>query len=77
LINPAKKAITSTKLIGIKVNFAGRPSLIKLVEYYEQGNWLLVSLDIVVLVVSVLVMLEAWSVITRLRKDNATHKQTQ
>ena len=48
--------------------FAG---LIKLVEYYEKGNWLLVVLDLIVLVVSVLVMLEAWSVIGK-HKQNKT-----
>ena len=51
--------------------FAG---LIKLVEYYEQGNWLLVSLDAIVLVVSVLVMLEAWSVIVTHRRDKRANK---
>ncbi|WP_105188361.1 carbon starvation CstA family protein [Pseudoalteromonas sp. T1lg48] len=51
--------------------FAG---LIKLVEYYEQGNWLLVSLDAIVLVVSVLVMLEAWSVIVTHRRDEQANK---
>ncbi|MEM0514098.1 carbon starvation protein A [Pseudoalteromonas sp. YIC-827] len=51
--------------------FAG---LIKLVEYYEQGNWLLVSLDAIVLVVSVLVMLEAWSVIITHRRDKRANK---
>ncbi|WP_105199505.1 MULTISPECIES: carbon starvation CstA family protein [unclassified Pseudoalteromonas] len=51
--------------------FAG---LIKLVEYYEQGNWLLVSLDAIVLVVSVLVMLEAWSVIVTHRRDERANK---
>ena len=42
--------------------FAG---LIKLAEYYKEGNWLLVGLDLIVLIVSVLVMLEAWSVIAK------------
>ncbi len=49
--------------------FAG---LIKLVEYYQQGNWLLVVLDTVVLVVSVLVMLEAWSVIVAHKLNQQT-----
>ncbi len=47
--------------------FAG---IIKLQEYYTQQNWLLVFLDAVVLIVSVLVMLEAWSVIAQQRKEN-------
>ena len=47
--------------------FAG---VIKLGEYYQQGNWLLVTLDIIVLIISVLVMLEAWSVIAKHRAEN-------
>ncbi|OUL56968.1 carbon starvation CstA family protein [Pseudoalteromonas ulvae] len=43
--------------------------LIKLAEYYEQGNWLLVTIDAVVLVVCVMVMLEAWSVIAKHNKQ--------
>ena len=71
---PAKYTLIPMSFVLVMAFFAG---LIKLVEYYEQGNWLLMSLDIVVLVVSVLVMLEAWSVISRLRQDNATQQQTQ
>ncbi|MEW9798903.1 carbon starvation CstA family protein [Alteromonas sp. CYL-A6] len=46
--------------------FAG---IIKLKEYWLAQNYLLVFLDAVVLVVSVLVMLEAWSVIARFRRE--------
>lgn len=45
--------------------------LIQLVDFYQAGNYLLVTLDFVVLVVSVLVMLEAASVVSKLRKDKA------
>lgn len=41
--------------------------VIKLKEYYLAGNYLLVGLDAIVLVVSVLVMLESWSVIRRFK----------
>ena len=53
--------------------FAG---LIKLKEYYIEGNYLLVFLDAVVLVVSVLVMLEAFSVVSKLKKESQ-NKATQ
>ncbi|MBU2977334.1 carbon starvation protein A [Alteromonas sp. C1M14] len=43
--------------------------VIKLQEYWADGNYLLVFLDAVVLVVSVLVMLEAWSVISRFKRE--------
>ncbi|MEG3767731.1 carbon starvation protein A [Alteromonas sp. 14N.309.X.WAT.G.H12] len=43
--------------------------IIKLQEYWADGNYLLVFLDAVVLVVSVLVMLEAWSVISRFKRE--------
>ena len=43
--------------------------VIKLKEYYLAGNYLLVGLDAIVLVVSVLVMLESWSVIRRFKAE--------
>ena len=45
--------------------------MIQLVQFYEAGNYLLVTLDFIVLVVSVLVMLEAASVVSKLRKERA------
>jgi carbon starvation protein len=45
--------------------------LIQLRAFYEAGNYLLVALDFIVLVVSVLVMLEAASVVMKLKKDQA------
>jgi carbon starvation protein len=47
--------------------FAG---CVTLIQFFEAGNYLLVALDVVVLVTSVLVMLEAGSVIVQHRKDN-------
>lgn len=45
--------------------------MLQLVSFYNEGNYLLVFLDFVVLVVSVLVMLEAASVVSQLKKDQA------
>ena len=45
--------------------------IIKLKEYYLDGNYLLVFLDAVVLIVSVLVMLESWSVIRKFKRQSA------
>lgn len=45
-------------------------ALLKLVEWYQDGNWLLVGIDLIVLVTSVLVILEASSVIVRYRQDS-------
>lgn len=41
--------------------------VIKLVDFYNAGNWLLVAIDLVVLTTSVLVMLEATSTVSRLK----------
>ncbi|KAF7788079.1 carbon starvation protein [Pseudoalteromonas rubra] len=72
---PAKFTLIPMMFVILMAFFAG---LIKLGEYYEQGNWLLVGLDIVVLVVSVLVMLEAWSVVSKLKlqKDSSAVSQS-
>ena len=45
--------------------------VIKLIEFYRDGNWLLVAIDAIVLVTSLLVMLEAASVISRFRRSGA------
>ena len=44
-------------------------AVIKLMEFWEASNWLLVIIDIVVLVTSLLVILEAVSVISKFRKE--------
>jgi len=41
--------------------------VIKLVDFYNAGNWLLVTIDLVVLTTSVLVMLEATSTVSKLK----------
>ena len=45
-------------------------ALLKLIEWYQAGNWLLVAIDLVVLVTSLLVILEAASMIARYRRAN-------
>ncbi len=44
-------------------------AVLKLIEWYQDGNWLLVAIDVVVLITSVLVILEAASVISRIRRE--------
>ena len=63
---PAKYTLVPMVFVLVMAFFAG---LIKLKEYYLAENYLLVFLDAVVLVVSVLVMLEAFSVVSKLKKD--------
>ncbi|AIG00277.1 carbon starvation protein CstA [Alteromonas australica] len=63
---PAKYTLIPMVFVLVMAFFAG---LIKLKEYYLAENYLLVFLDAVVLVVSVLVMLEAFSVVSKLKKD--------
>ncbi|MGB5247609.1 MAG: carbon starvation protein A [Woeseia sp.] len=50
-------------------------AIIKLKEFYLAGNWLLVTIDIVVLVTSVLVILESIAVISKFRSDGSIVKQ--
>jgi len=46
-------------------------AVLKLIEWYQAGNWLLVTIDLIVLITSVLVILEAGSVISRYRNENS------
>lgn len=45
-------------------------AVLKLMEFWAAGNWLLVTIDIIVLVTSLMVILEAISVISKFRKNN-------
>jgi len=45
-------------------------ALIKLIEWYQAGNWVLVVIDLIVIVTSVLVILEAASAISQYRREN-------
>ncbi|MDE3272384.1 carbon starvation CstA family protein [Pseudoalteromonas sp. G4] len=64
---PARYTLVPMLFVLVMAFLAG---ILKLQEYYNAGNWLLVSLDIIVLVVCVLVMFEAWTVIKQ-------HKQIE
>ena len=46
-------------------------ALIKLKEFYETENWLLVTIDVVVVITTFLVILEAASVISKIRRERA------
>ena len=46
-------------------------AVLKLIDWYKEENWLLVSIDVVVLITSVLVILEAASVISRFRREDS------
>ena len=50
-------------------------AVIKLMEFWEASNWLLVIIDIVVLVTSLLVILEAVSVISKFRKEKELKRE--
>ena len=43
-------------------------ALIKLKEFYDAGNWLLVTIDVVVVITTFMVILEAASVISKAEK---------
>jgi carbon starvation protein len=51
-------------------------AILKLIEWYQVKNWLLVTIDVIVLVTSVMVILEAASVISRYRRDNVAPEST-
>jgi carbon starvation protein len=50
-------------------------AVLKLIEFYQNENWLLVVIDAVVIVTSLLVILEAASVISKFRKGEAVADQ--
>lgn len=41
------------------------------IEHYSTGNWVLVVIEVTVMVISIVIMLEAWSVISKLRGGEA------
>jgi carbon starvation protein len=51
-------------------------AVLKLVEWYQAGNWLLVTIDLIVLITSVMVILEAISVISRYRREKLVSEPT-
>jgi carbon starvation protein len=63
---PARYTLIPMAFVLFTSFYAG---VIKLVEYWKDDNYLLVTIDIVVLVTSILVILESMSVIFRLKRE--------
>jgi carbon starvation protein len=63
---PARYTLIPMVFVMITSSWA---AVLKLIEFYQDGNWLLVTIDVVVLITSVLVALEAASVIAKLRRQ--------
>jgi carbon starvation protein len=47
-------------------------AVLKLIDWYAEEKWLLVTIDVIVLVTSVLVILEAASVIAKFRNRGSS-----
>ena len=71
LIKMKRPAVYTLVPMTFVIVMAFLAGIIKLKEYYLDGNYLLVLLDAVVLIVSVLVMLESWSVIRKFKRQSA------
>lgn len=52
-------------------------SLIQMGSYYRNDQWLLVVLSVAVMIASILVILEAISVISNLKKDGVTGEEAE
>jgi len=71
---PARYTLIPMVFVLIMSFWAG---VIKLIEFYQDGNFLLVAIDAIVLVTSMLVMLEAGSVISGFkRKPETIHTES-
>jgi carbon starvation protein len=68
---PARYTITPMVFVLITSCWA---AVLMLMEFWAAGNWLLVTIDIIVLVTSLMVILEAISVISKFRKNNVESK---
>jgi carbon starvation protein len=64
---PARYTLIPMAFVLLMSFWAG---VVKLIEFYRDGNWLLVAIDVVVLVTSVMAILESISAIARFRRDN-------
>ena len=64
---PAKYTMIPMIFVLITSSWA---ALIKLVEFYEAKNWLLLTIDVVVVITTFLVILEAASVISKFRRES-------
>lgn len=51
--------------------------IIKLIDFYNAGNWLLVVIDLVVIVTSIFVILEAASTFAKLKRDSIRNQGSQ
>jgi carbon starvation protein len=51
-------------------------ALIKLKEFYEAENWLLVTIDVIVVITTFMVILEAASVISKIRRESSPAPET-
>ncbi len=63
---PARYTLIPMTFVLITSSWA---AVLKLIEWYQASNWLLVTIDVIVLVTSVLVILEAVSVISSYRRE--------
>ena len=63
---PARYTLIPMTFVLITSSWA---AVLKLIEWYQAKNWLLVTIDLIVLVTSVLVILEAVSVISSYRRE--------
>ena len=70
---PARYTILPMIFILITSSWA---ALIKLKEFYDAENWLLVTIDVVVVITTFLVILEAASVISKIRREGSSAPET-
>ena len=64
---PARYTLVPMIFVLITASWA---AILKLIEWYQEGNWLLVSIDVIVVITTFMVILEAASVIAKFRKQN-------
>jgi carbon starvation protein len=65
---PARYTILPMVFVLVTSSWA---ALIKLKEFYDAGNWLLVTIDVIVVITTFMVILEAASVISKIRRDRS------
>ncbi len=70
---PARYTILPMIFILITSSWA---ALIKLKEFYDAENWLLVTIDVIVVITTFLVILEAASVISKIRREGSSAPET-
>jgi len=70
---PARYTILPMIFILITSSWA---ALIKLKEFYDAENWLLVTIDVIVVITTFLVILEAASVISKIRREGSSAPKT-